>query len=267
MDHLAQTHRADARLAAWSAAMCEAALIVAPLLLLILLSLAHGWFWPELWPSTWSTRAWSYVISGTAGVGEAFWASASIALLVALLCVAAALPAARVLALDHFRGKNAIWFLLLMPIVTPPLAATMGLHRVFLSWNLTDSVAGVTLAHLAPALPYATLVLAARFRRLNPEWEQQARTLGATPLRVWRHVTLPLLAPAIASAFAFAFLISWSQYLLTLLIGGGSVVTLPLHLLAFQRGGDEAIAAALGVVYLVPAIIVFLLTARGFQHS
>ncbi len=57
-------------------------------------------------------------------------------------------------------------------------------------------------------------------------------------------------------AAAFAFLISWSQYLTTLFIGGGRVITLPLIVVAFQRGGDEAVTAALSLTFLLPALMV-----------
>ena len=77
--------------------------------------------------------------------------------------------------------------------------------------------------------------------QLDPDLEAQARTLGASPMAVLRYVTFPAIAPGMALAASFAFLISWSQYLMTVLIGGGRVLTLPLALVAFQRGGDEGI--------------------------
>ncbi|MEI2691740.1 MAG: ABC transporter permease subunit [Anaerolineae bacterium] len=67
--------------------------------------------------------------------------------------------------------------------------------------------------------------------------------LGAGPWRIFWHVTLPAIFPGVVVAALFAFLISWSQYLLTLLIGGGSVITLPVLLLAFANSGDYAITA------------------------
>jgi putative spermidine/putrescine transport system permease protein len=65
-------------------------------------------------------------------------------------------------------------------------------------------------------------------------------------------------------AASFAFLISWSQYLLTLLIGGGRVITLPMLLVSFERGGDEAIASALSLVYMLPVVLVFISGSRLF---
>lgn len=231
------------------------ALALWPVAALAVASLARNWRWPDVLPREWSLRAWQYVFSPASGAGEAFATSAAIATVVAIAAVLCALPAARALALRRSRAKSAVLMLMMLPVIAPPMASAMGLHGVFLRLGLADSVPGVMLVHLAPALTYATLMLAGSWSRFDTDLEAQARTLGAGAWAVWRHVTWPAIAPGVLVAFAFAFLVSWSQYLLTLLIGGGRVVTLPLHLVAFQRGGDEAITAALSLVFLAPALL------------
>lgn len=238
-----------------------------PLLLLATRSLAQSWYWPALLPAVWSLRAWRYIFSPTAEVLPALAASAGIALVVTLLAVMVALPAARVLAWQEFRGKHAVIFALLLPVLTPPLAATMGVHSLFLRYGLTDTALGVVFIHLISTVPYATLMLTGSFSRFDPDYEAQARTLGAGAFSVWRFVTFPAIAPGLAVAASFAFLISWSQYLTTLLIGGGRILTLPLILVGFQRGGDDAIAAALSLVFLAPAAIVAFSVARFLKEG
>jgi len=249
-----------------AAAAFTVALALVPVLLLGLWSLARAWYWPALLPREWGLRAWAYVLSPSAEVLTALATSVGIASAVTLLAVAVALPASRALALCDFRGKRALLFALLLPVLAPPLASAMGAHALFLRYGLADTVLGVVLVHLVPAVPYATLMLAGSFANFDADYEAQARTLGARPAAVWRHVTLPLIAPGLAVAAAFAFLISWSQYLITLLIGGGRVLTLPLTLVAFQRGGDEAITAALSLVFLAPTLVVFAVVARFIKE-
>ncbi|MDQ3012048.1 MAG: ABC transporter permease subunit, partial [Acidobacteriota bacterium] len=238
-----------------------------PLLLLAARSLAQSWYWPSLLPPIWSVRAWKYAFSPAAEVLPALATSLLIALAVPLLAVTVSLPAARVLAWQDFRGKRAVIFALLLPVLTPPLAATMGVHSLFLRYGLTDTLIGVALSHLISTVPYATLMLTGSFSRFDPDYEAQARTLGARGFDVWRYVTFPAIAPGLAVAASFAFLISWSQYLTTLLIGGGRIVTLPLTLVAFQRGGDEAIAAALSLIFLAPAVAAAFSVARFLKAS
>jgi putative spermidine/putrescine transport system permease protein len=242
-----------------------AALAALPLALLAVLSLSRHWYWPQLLPAEWSVRSWRYVISGDGGVGTALLTSAFIAVAVALVAVMVATPAARALALQEFRGKRLVLFVLLMPVLAPPLAAAMGVHAAFLRLGLADTYSGVALVHLIPAVPYATLMLTGSFANFDVQLEAQARTLGASPLKVWTQVTLPMMAPGLAMAAAFAFLISWSQYLLTLIIGGGRVVTLPLLLVGFQRGGDEAVSAALALVFIAPTLALFAWVSRSLK--
>ena len=262
---MARTVRTSTRTALALAA--TAALAAVPLVVLATTSLAHQWFWPHLLPPEWSARAWRALASPGGGVASAFVASAGLAAVVSVTAVAVALPAARALAIHHFRGRGALTLALLLPVLTPPLAAAMGLHAVFLQLDLTDTWAGVALVHLVPAVPYATLMLAGSFAHFETDLEWQARTLGASPFTAWRRVTLPVLAPGIAVAAAFAFLISWSQYLLTLLVGGGQIVTLPLLLVGFVRGGDDAVAAALSLVFIAPTLAVFGSVARVMRRA
>ncbi len=255
------------RLARSSVLIVLVGLTAVPLLYLIVSSFARQWFFPALAPREFSARAWAYVASGSAGIASALWTSVVIALAVTLLAVLIALPAARALALDEFKGKRALTFLLLLPVIAPPLAATMGVHNLFLRYGLTDSLTGVVLVHLVPCVPYATLMLASSFANFDTDTEAQARTLGANFFNVWRYVTLPAIAPGLGVAASFAFLISWSQYLTTVFIGGGQVLTLPLILVGFQRSGDEAVTAALSLIFLLPTLIFFLLIARFIKHD
>jgi putative spermidine/putrescine transport system permease protein len=238
------------------------ALAVGPILLLIIWSFTHSWFWPRWWPESWSGRAWRYAVAPEAGVAGTLGVSFGIAVSVALLALLIAWPAARVMARQEFPGKRLLFFLFLLPVLAPPLASTMGMHALFLRYGLADTLTGVVLAHLVPSVPYAIMVLFGSFSRLEVGFEEQARTLGATRWQVWWRVTVPLLRPGLAVAGAFAFLISWSQYLSTLIIGGGRIQTLPLALISFQQSGDEAIAAVLALIFLAPALLVFLLVGR-----
>lgn len=251
----------------WMAALVVAGLALVPAALLLLSSFARAWFWPALLPKEWSARAWEYIFSPEAGIAESLAVTIVIALAVTLLSIVIALPAARAIAWHDFAGKRALLFLLLLPVLAPPLAAAMGVHGLFLRYGLADTVLGVVLVHLIPAVPYTTLMLAGSFARFDPDYEAQARTLGASLFQRLRYVTLPAIAPGLAVAACFAFLISWSQYLTTLFVGGGRIITLPLSLVAFQRGGDEAVTSALSLVFLAPTLLLFAVVARFLKDN
>lgn len=233
-----------------------------PFLPLVIWSFAHGWRFPDLLPQAWSTRAWTYALSPASGVLESFALTTLIASASTALAALVGIPAGRALGLYRFRGKTAVTLLLIAPAILPGLAVVFGLHALFLRLGLTGTLTGVVLAHLIPVLPYMTLIMAAVFSRFDPAFEAQARCLGATPLQTFRHVTLPAILPGLLTGALFAFLVSWSQYLLTLAIGGGRVQTLPLLLFSFASAGRNDMTAAIAFLYILPGLLLLAVTAR-----
>jgi putative spermidine/putrescine transport system permease protein len=120
----------------------------------------------------------------------------------------------------------------------------------------------VVLVHLLAAVPYVSLVMSSVYANLDLRLEDQARTLGASPSQVLLRVTLPAVAPGLAVAATFAFLISWGEYVLTLLVGGGAVKTLPLLLYAYLGSTDVPVAAALGLALVLPPVLLLAATSR-----
>jgi putative spermidine/putrescine transport system permease protein len=73
---------------------------------------------------------------------------------------------------------------------------------------------------------------------------------------------LPMVLPGIVVAGLFSFLLSWAQYLSTLIIGGGRLMTLPVILFSLMGSGDRPVAAAVSLVFVLPAFVVLLFSAR-----
>jgi putative spermidine/putrescine transport system permease protein len=259
------TGQRDAREGVWLGRLVIAGIVILvllPVLPLALYSFAGRWLYPDVLPSDWSVRAWEYIARERSGVLEATLTSLAIAGLVTVICIVLGVPAGRGLAALNPGPRAALEFLFFAPVIVPALAVALGLHIVFIRVGLADSIVGVVVAHLLPTLPYMVLVMASTFSNSNNELEYQARTLGAGPVRAFLIVGLPGAVPGVLTGALFVFLISWSQYALTLLIGGGRVLTLPLLLFAFASAGDLAVTAALGLVFLAPAVLILTLTAR-----
>ncbi|MBF9030014.1 ABC transporter permease subunit [Rhodobacterales bacterium HKCCE3408] len=236
--------------------------LVLPLIPLGLWSFARGWRWPDLLPPVWTLDAWAYALSQTGGVLQSLWTTIAIALAATALSLLIGIPAGRALGLHRFRGKALVELLILAPVIVPGIAVVFGVQTVFVSLGLTQSAMGVILAHLIPVLPYTILVMAAVFSGFDTAQEDQARSLGASPAQAFRHVTLPAIAPGILVAGLFAFLVSWSQYILTLVIGGGRVETLPLLLFGFVTSGRNDIAGAIAMINILPGLLILFVTAR-----
>lgn len=236
--------------------------LILPLVPLAIWSFAKGWFFPDILPRNWSLNAWEYTVSDTAGVLDSLWLTIWISLVVTLLSIVIGVPAGRALGMYKFKGKELVELMILAPTIVPGIAVVLGIHSVFISLGLHNTVTGVILVHLIPTLPYMVLVMSGIFANYDPEFEAQARSLGASPLKTFWYVTLPAIMPGIIVGGLFAFLVSWSQYILTLLVGGGRVITLPLLLFNFATSGRNDITGAIGMIYILPGILILALTAK-----
>jgi putative spermidine/putrescine transport system permease protein len=237
-------------------------LLLAPLAVLVVHALSRQWFWPEVVPATWTAEPFARLVrdprTTDAMVTGLVVSSAATALALVL-----GVPAARALGLRRFRGRGLALALVVLPTTVPPLAVALGLNVAFLRLGLAGTVVGVVLVHLLPVLPYVVLALVGVFERYDEAYEWQAATLGAGPLTRLVRVGLPLLAPGIAVAALFGFLASWTQYALTLLVGGGQVVTLPLLVFASAAGGNPTAAAGLALLLALPPVVAVALAARA----
>lgn len=236
---------------------------VLPLATLVLRAVADEWRAPGLLPQRYGARGIEAAFADAGGAAEAVINSAVVALVVTALALAIAWPAARLLGERRVRRPMVFWVLLGLPALVPAYATGAGLSEWFIRYGLADSLAGLVVAHLVPVLPYTVLILASGFGPDVRDLEEAAAVGGAGPLRRLAGVTVPALAPVLAVAALLGFLVSWSQYGLSLAVGGGTPM-LPLLLVPFIAS-DPQVAAVLALVFLAPAILavaVALLLAR-----
>lgn len=239
-----------------------------PFIPLLLWSISEQWFYPNILPQKFGPRAWQYIFSTTGEqIVNGLVASFSVALATSSISLLLGLPAGRALGLYDFPWKKGISLILLLPIVVPPLATSMGLHLWFLQLDLTETFFGVVLVHLTFCLPYTIFVIWGVFSDFNLEFEAQARSLGASPIQTLLQVTLPMILPGITVAALFSFLLSWSQYLCTLIIGGGKILTLPILLFSLMDAGDRPVAAAVSLVFILPVVAVLLVSAHNLGRN
>jgi len=238
-----------------------------PFLPLLIWSVAQGWFFPQLWPQQWTLQHWAAVIAVTSRVGEGILQSLLIGLITTVLSLLVGLPAGRALGLLEFPGKALLKLVLLLPILVSPLATLMGIQFLLIRLGLSGTLLGVVLVHLMPTIPYMTLVLSSVFANFDPDYDHQARSLGASSWQTFWQVTLPLIAPGVIVGALFAFLISWNEFLLTFFVGGGQVFTLPMVLFTLLQGGNNGLIAAVAITSMIPGLLFLLLASRSLQDE
>ena len=224
-----------------------------PLLTLLLRAAADEWRAPGLLPQRYGTRGIDAAFADASGAAEAILNSLTVALAATAIALVLAWPAARVIGERRLRRPGIVWVLLGLPLLVPPFATGSGLAEWFIRLGIADTLPGLVVAHLVPVLPYVVLILASGFGPEVRDLEEAAAVHGAAGARRLALVTLPALAPVVAVAALLGFLVSWSQYGLSLAVGGGTPM-LPLLLVPFI-GADPQVAAVLALVFLAPALV------------
>ena len=233
--------------------------IFAPLLIIVVWSLTSSWPWPELLPQSFSDRGIAEIFVNQKGLGFVLLQSIGIALAVALFTTIVATFAARAFVHHSFFGKELSRFSTMLPFLIPSTVFAMGVQVIFIKAGLANTVGGVILAHAVVSLPYAVMIMSDAMSAAGNRLEQQARVSGAGTLRTLIHVQVPSLLPGILSSMSMSYILSFSQYFLTLLIGGGVVKTFAVTMFPYLASGDRTVASAYGVVFLAVTFGVFLL--------
>lgn len=189
----------------------------------------------------------------------------------AALSVLVGLPLAWVLARVPFRGRSLVRGLVLLPLVLPPVVGGVALLSAFsrrgllgsylYDWfgvQLTFSTAGAILAETFVALPFFVITAEAGLRSVDRRLEDVASTLGASPARVRREVTLPLVAPSLVAGAVLAWARALGEFGATITFAGnvaGRTRTLPLAVY-LQLDANPEVAVALSLVLLVVSLVV-----------
>ena len=254
-----------------------AGFILGPFLPLIIQSFAFKWVWPDLMPSRWWLEqrqntifplAWDYVLSPASRIWEATLNTVFIGVCVTFICLIVALPAARILARNSFKGKNAFEFFLSMPLIVPETAIALGLLMIFIQINLAGTYTAIIIVHLIPTIPYMVRILTSVYQGLSLDFEDQATILGASKWQVLTRVTLPMLLPGILAGMLLTFLVSTNIFLLTFFMGVGDIYTLPTLLFAKIEGGQiDSSAAGITLLVTIPGIILLLLSERFIKEE
>lgn len=237
-----------------------AALIGLPFAVLLLLSIARDWRYPALWPMAFHTSQWQALGVEWQSLAAATLRSAVIALAVGVCASAAGFFTSQRLEQCAHRAR---WSALaVLPFAVSPVVLALCLSQTFAWLGLGGHYLGVMLVQFPFAYAYAVLLTLGFWNRHTQEIGELAVALGANNRQVWWRVRLPLARGVLGICLFQTALMSWFDFVLARLIGGGRVDTLPLKVFDYFGAGDLRLAAAAGVVLVAPPACAVLLNPR-----
>jgi len=237
-------------------------IIFGPLVNLLLWTVAERWYFPHALPLQYGFSYWGRVFAPRAEAMSSLFTSLSIGCLVVALSLLLAIPAGYALARLKLPFRSIILLALLLPNAFPNLPIYVNIARLFYQIGLNGTVLGVVLVHTTHGLVYAVWIATAAFSAIEPELEEAARSAGASAVRAFFDVMLPLAAPGLMASAIFVFLESLDEFTGTFFVGAPDVTTLPLLLYTAGAGGNYQIASITALILLIPSIAFMFVVER-----
>jgi spermidine/putrescine transport system permease protein len=230
--------------------------LYAPIVILLIFSFNNSAV--PTFPLSGFTLHWYHQFLTNSDLRGALESSAIVAAVSSLGAVVLGVLASIALTRRHFRGKAAVSALLLSPLVIPYVVFGISLLLLFHQLGVPRSLLTVVIGHIVISLPYTILVLVPRLDQIDVSLEEAAFDLGASRLRTFRSITLPLILPAVVSAFLIAFTTSFDEYAVASFVVGPRV-TFPIYLysaLRFPSQLPQVIAVAVVVLVLSLTVVI-----------
>jgi multiple sugar transport system permease protein len=188
-----------------------------------------------------------------------------VALVTLVLSTLIAAPAGYAISRYLFRGRDVYRLSILAVRAFPVVVLAIPLAVVFINLGIYDSVFSLALMHTALTLPTTILVIGSVFASIPYELEEAAQVFGCSPLQAFRTVVLPLVAPGIAAAAIFTFVMSWNE------VFAASILTLqnrtlPAQVLSALSQSSEAYQFAGAFFMMIPALI-FIFVIRRYLFN
>ncbi|KAB8313174.1 putrescine ABC transporter permease PotI [Erwinia endophytica] len=201
---------------------------------------------------------------------DAMISAVTLSLSIAALAATAAsvlgtIAAVAMVRFGRFKGSTGFAFMLTAPLVMPDVITGLSLLLLFvamgnaLGWPADRGMLTIWLAHVTFCTAYVAVVINARLRELDNSIEEAAMDLGATPLKVFFVITVPMIAPAMVTGWLLAFTLSLDDLVIASFVTGPGATTLPMQIFAtVRRGVNPEINALASLILFVVGIVGFI---------
>lgn len=177
-----------------------------------------------------------------------------------ILSLAVGVPAAYAIVRSRFGAIQIVRALIMMPMLVPTIVFALGLYLYFAKLGISGTSAALILGHTIHNLPFVVLVVIAGLRQVNANIEIAAQVLGASILRTFFSVVLPLLAPSIIAAGLFSFLISFDEVVIAWFLTSPRALTLPIKMYSSIQWEVSPVLAAISTLLTLLSLVVCVLS-------
>lgn len=202
-------------------------------------------------PPGWSMR-WYEAILGQDKWLAAIWISLRVALCTMVLTTVIGVAAAYALHQSSFRFSQTIRSTLISPLAVPSILIAVGIFFVYAATGgMLNTLHGVVIGHTVVAMPFVILTMTAGFASYDMSQEMVARSLGANRLKAFVTITLPQMKFSVITSLLLAFLVSFDELIISMMVASGPSATLPRVTFATLRDDVDPTLAAISTLTLI----------------
>lgn len=227
--------------------------ILLPILVLMMLSFGEQWIFPDVLPQDFHIKTWLKLFSSDSELSNSLGLSVLISLSVAFLSTLMAFVFSKVISTSKY--KNQYIKIAYLPYILSPVVLGVLWHYFAVVLKLNASFVGVVLAQFLICFPFGFIILSSFWTRHISDIQNLSLTLGSSAYFSFKRIIFPLAKPILGLCFFQCFLISWFDYGLTQLIGGGQVKTLTLSVFSFIKEANIFLAALASLLLLFPPLL------------
>ena len=236
--------------------------MLAPIIVVVMAGLTAGEF--LTFPPQGLSLRWVAAFLQSESYLSAFFFSFRLALMTMIVSTILGTPAALFLSRTNMIGRGAMRAFFLSPVVLPGVVVGFALFAFYISTGigLSRTIWGLWIGHILYSTPYVIGTVGAALAVYDVSLEEAARSLGASPWRAFRKVTLPNISQGIQAGSIFAFIVSFGQFEVSLFLSSPNSEPLPIAMYNSLRYQFDPSAAAAGIFAITLVIASVLLTNR-----
>lgn len=182
--------------------------------------------------------------------------STIVALGATAISLIAGVPVAYAIVRSRLFGMKIIRALVLMPILVPTIVFALGLYIYFARVGISGSTLSLVLGHAVHNLPFVVVVTIAGLRQVNPNIEVAAQVLGASVLRTFFSVVVPMIGGSIVAAGLFSFLISFDEVVIAWFLSSPRSMTLPIKMYSSIQWEVSPVLAAISTLLTLLSLVI-----------
>ncbi len=236
--------------------------IIGPMISVIFWAFTEIWRYPSLIPTQWGLSYWQETLS-RADVTSALPLSIGLAATVTLLSAVICLPASYAFARMDFPGRQTLLLSFLSTNAFPKFGLYISIAVIFFRLNLIGTLQGIILIQIVNTLLLMIWIPTSAFQGVDRSLEEAALDVGASHVRVFLQVTLPLVLPALAAAILLTFVGTFYEAQGALIVGIPNIVTMPV--LMYSIINSQVIVqygAVISLMLWLPSLLLLLFAQR-----